>query len=364
MVRVALIGTGSIAVQNHIPGIRLHPQGQVVALCDPDPRALAAASVAVGVDRTYADYASLLRQDDVDAVVIATPNHVHKPIAEAAMAAGKHVLCEKPLGLDYAETESMRLAAERARVVHMTAFTYRFIPAIRWMKALIAEGAIGTPYHVRIQRLQDWGDRALGWRQHKALCGSGELGDMLAHRIDYAHFLLGPIARLVAQTRQVLPERRTPDGRVDASDVDDWVAVIGEMADGATAVFESTKMATGRGSGAESIDSVEINGSDATLVYTLENPHALSIGRPGGTHLDSVPVPASFLRIPASPRDPQAHDPRQGFRYDQGVEFVDAIATGRSASPDFVDGSRAQAVMDAILRSAEQRQWVDIPAWT
>jgi predicted dehydrogenase len=203
LIRVALIGTGGIAVQNHIPGIRLHPQGEVVALCDPDRGALEAASGASGITQTYSDYRDVVGRRDVDAVVIATPNHVHAPIALAAVAAGKHVLCEKPLGMDAGETERMALAAAQAGVVHMTAFTYRFVPAIRWMHRLLREGTLGTLYHARVRRLQDWGDRALGWRQERALAGTGELGDMLAHRIDYVHYLIGaftPTARCSRRT--------------------------------------------------------------------------------------------------------------------------------------------------------------------
>ncbi len=359
MIRVALIGTGAIAVQNHIPGIRLHPEGAVVALCDPDPRALEAARAVSGIERTYSDYKALVAERDVDAVVIATPNHVHAPIAMAAVATGKHVLCEKPLGMNQAETEAMALSAARAGVVHMTAFTYRFIPAIRWMQRLVSDGTLGTLYHLRIRRLQDWGDRALGWRQHRATCGSGELGDMLAHRIDYVHYFAGPFTRLVANMKQCLSERRRPDGALEPSDVEDWVAVIGELPGGVTAVLESTKMATGRGTGAHSEDYVEINGSLGTLVYRLERPHELLIGRPGGA-LEARPVPEELLTVPNSPRNPHEGDPLQGFRYDQGFEFVQAIAEGRPASPDFFDGSRAQAVMDAILLSAERQQWVEI----
>ena len=326
-------------------------------MCDPDSTALEEARRASGVTRTFSEYRAVMADPDIDAVVIATPNHLHAPIALAAIEAGKHVMCEKPLGMNHAETEAMALAADEARLVNMTAFTYRFIPAIRWMKRLLDDRAIGVPYHVRIRRLQDWGDRALGWRQRRALCGSGELGDMLAHRIDYVHYLVGPFTRLVAHTARCLDERRRPDGTLERSDVEDWVAVIAELAGGATAVLESTKMATGRGTGLHSEDVVEINGSEGTLLYRLEHPHALLIGRPGGA-LESREVPDELLTVPGSPRDPHSGDPLQGFRYDQGFEFVEAIAARRPASPDFSDGSRAQAVMDAILGSTEQKQWV------
>lgn len=360
MVRVALIGTGGVAAQNHIPGFKTHPAAEIVALCDSSPAALESAVRASGVTRTYADYRRVIAAPDVDAVVIATPNNLHKPIALAAAEVGKHVLCEKPIGMNHEETEAMVEAATRAGIVHMTAFTYRFVPAMRYLKQLTAQRAAGSLYHFRVNRLQDWGDTALGWRQVKALAGSGELGDMLSHRIDYAHHLIGPIVRLVAQTRQHQRTRRRPDGSTQLSDVDDWVAFLGEFADGTTGLFESTKLATGRGSGGQSQDYVEINGSAATFIYHLSDPHHLQIGKPGG-QLERVPVPEEFLKASGSPRDPHAGDPLQGFRYDQAFEFVQAIVDKRPASPDFHDGSRVQAVMDAVLQSAESRQWVSVP---
>jgi predicted dehydrogenase len=363
MVRVALIGAGSIALQNHAPGIATHPEGRLVALCDPDPGALERASQATGITRTYTDYRAVLDQDDIDAVVITTPNHLHAPIATAAVAAGKHVMCEKPIGMTYEEAQGMAEAAERAGVVHMTAFTYRFVPAIRYMKRLVGGGSLGVLYHLRSRRLQDWGDRAVGWRQVKALAGTGEIGDMLSHRIDYAHYLIGPIERLVAQTRQCLAERRRPDGSIEPSDVEDWVALLGELKGGVTGVFESSKMATGRGSGGQAEDFLEINGSGGTLIYYLNRPHEILIGSPGGS-LVPTPVPEDCLKVPGSLRDPRAGDPLQGFRYDQSFELIQAIVEGRAASPDFRDGARAQAVMDAVLLSAERRQWVDVPGAT
>ncbi len=362
-VRVAMIGTGGVALQNHIPGLRTHPEAAVVALCDASPGTLAKAVEASGVSRTYADYTEVMVQDDIDAVVIATPNNLHAPMAIAAAASGKHVMSEKPIGLNYAETERMVAAVEAAGVVNMTAFTYRFSPAMRYMKHMVDAGAVGKPYHFRVNRLQDWGDRAVGWRQIKNLAGSGELGDMLSHRIDYGHFLVGPITRVVGEMRQYLTERRNPDGSILASDVDDWVSFLGDFANGCTGNFESTKMAMGRGFYLYSQDYAELNGEDGSLVYFLNTPHQILVGKPGGD-MQVVSVPEQFMKIAGSPRDPHVGDPLQNFRYDQSFEFVQAIVEGRQASPSFRDGSRVQAVMDAVIRSAEERRWVDVPGTT
>jgi predicted dehydrogenase len=354
---IAMIGCGGIALANHLPGFALcKDHAKVVALCDSNPEVLARAAKDSGITTTFTDYKQALAHKGVDAVVIATPNFSHAPIALAAIEAGKHVLCEKPLAMDYAESLKMLRAAERANVRHMTAFTYRFVPAMRYIAHLVAKGAIGTPYHFRAQRFQDWFDRNLGWRQVKRLAGSGELGDMLSHRLDFAHLLMGDIARLVADTRRFLDDR----GGL-ANDLDDWVAVLAEFKNNATGVLESTKHATGRGEGGKSRDYCEVNGSEGTLVYLLGRPNEIQIGKRGGSGLDTIPVPDEFLKLPGSPRDPRTGDPIVTFRYDQDVEFVQAILERRPCRPNFADGEKVQGVMDAILRSASSKQWVNVP---
>jgi predicted dehydrogenase len=227
---------------------------------------------------------------------------------------------------------------------------------MRYIAHRVSHGAIGTPYHFRAQRFQDWFDRNLGWRQVKKLAGSGELGDMLSHRIDYGHVLVGPIARLVADTRLLVTDRQG-----HPSDLEDWVAIIARYETGATGVLESTKLATGRGEGHRGLDLAEVNGPGGTLAFSTQKPLQVLVGKPNGPDLEAVPVPREFLVVPGSPRDPSQGDPLATFRYDQDFEFVQAIREGRPCRPSLWDGARAQAVMDAALQSAEQGRWVDVP---
>jgi predicted dehydrogenase len=353
---VAIIGSGGITLQNHIPGIALCPEAKVVALCDANPAVLEKASQQTGIKNTSTDYRETVARDDVDAVIIATPNCFHAPIALEAIAKGKHVLCEKPLSMSHTMCLEMSRAAEDAGVRNMTAFTYRFVPAMRYMAHLVHRGDLGHPYHFRSCRLQDWGTRDVGWRQVARMAGSGELGDMLSHRIDYAHLLFGPMKSLVADTRLVHPTR---DGH--ASDLEDWVAILAEFKSSASGVLESSKVATGRGEGARSQDYVELNGSEATFLYQLEQPHQLQIGKKGQTQLQVVPLPEEFLKWPGSPRDAHSGDPLFNFRYDQNFEFIDAIVNRRPCQPSFLDGARAQAVMDVALDSVRERRWLEVP---
>ena len=298
------------------------------------------------------DYKEILKREDIHAVIIATPNSLHAPIALEAVAQGKHVLCEKPLAMSYAEALRMADAAERSNVRHMTAFTYRFVPAMRYLAYLVKRGDLGDPYHFRSCRLQDWGTRDLGWRQTKALAGSGELGDMLSHRIDFAHLLVGPMSRLAAMVKQWHPVR---GGR--PNDLEDWAALLAEFKSGATGVLESSKLASGRNESWRSLDSVEINGSERSFVFTTGDWNRLQTGKFGGPGLETIDVPREFWKTPGSPRESGNGDPLVTFRYDQAWEFVDAIRNKRPCKPDFYDGARVQAVIDAALRSAETRQW-------
>ncbi len=354
---VGLIGCGGIALANHVPGIGLCKDAKITALCDADQAVLGRAVQQTGVSVATTRYEELLALDSVDAVIVATPNLFHAPIAVAAVKAGKHVLCEKPIAMSRDEASAMFEAARHAGVRHMTAFTYRFVPAMRYMAHLVSTGAIGVPYHFRAQRFQDWGTRSIGWRQVAKMAGSGELGDMLSHRIDFAHLLLGEVTEVVASLRKFIDVR---DGQV--SDLDDWVSILASFRNGATGVFESSKLVTGGGEGGRSRDLCEVNGSDGSLIYELGMPFHIRIGKKGGSGMDSAPVPREFLSLPGSNRDPYATDPLVGFRYDQDVEFIQAILEQRDCKPSFVDGVRAQAVMDAAIESDRLKQWVKIPS--
>jgi predicted dehydrogenase len=351
----AIVGTGGITLQNHLPGLAMCGDVKVTALCDTNPATLEAARQQTGVQTCSVNYEDIVKRDDVHAVIIATPNFTHAPIAHAAIAAGKHVLCEKPIAMNCAEARGMAEAADRAGVRHMTAFTYRFVPAMRYLGHLIARGDLGQPYHFRSCRLQDWGTRPLGWRMVKQLAGTGELGDMLSHRINFAQFLVGPMKRLVANVKNLTPVR----GGLP-NDTEDWVAILADFQNGATGVLESSKLASGRNESWRSLDYVELNGSEGTFEFTTGKWNELIFGKVGGPGLAPLPVPREFWTWPGSPRDPGVGDPLVTFRYDQAFEFVDAIRSQRPCVPSFVEGANVIRVMDAALESAERGAWVDV----
>jgi predicted dehydrogenase len=360
-VRLAIIGAGAVSDYHHVPAIALDPRAELVAACDADPALLERRKQDWGITRTTTEYADICEADDIDAVIIATPNFTHRPIAEAAARSGKHVMCEKPLGLNSGEVRAMYEAARDADVVHMTAFTYRFAPSMRYLRHLVHSGALGTPRHFRSQRFLDWPETSWGWRQYQDKAGAGDLFDMTIHRIDFAIDLIGPLARVCGAVARFAPRTQTPDGKTcPPSNVDDWSCLIGEFASGAVGVWEGTTLAKGYGRNGFGHEWAEVNGSEASAVYRLHEPNTILIGRTG-SDLAPQAVPAEFLKPADSPRDLSQGEPATVFRYDLVWEFVSAIVEGRPAVPSFLDGFNAQTVADAVLESYARRTWVDTP---
>jgi predicted dehydrogenase len=359
-VRVAIIGAGAVSDYHHVPALRLDPRAELVAACDADPALLERRRHDWGISQVTTDYQALCDDPAIDAVIIATPNDTHRAIAEAAARAGKHIMCEKPLGLSAREVRSMYETARDAGIVHMTAFTYRFAPAMKYLRHLLKTGALGEPRHFRSQRFLDWPETSWGWRQYKARAGAGDLFDMTIHRIDFALDLMGPLARVCGAVARFAPRDKTNDGRAcPPSDVDDWSALIGEFTSGAVGVWEGTTLAKGYGRNGFGHEWAEVNGSEASAVYRLHEPNTILIGRTGHD-LAPEDVPAEFLKPPGSPRDPSQGEPATVFRYDLVWEFVSAIVEGRPAVPSFLDGLNAQIVADAVLDSHARRCWVEI----
>ena len=351
--RIGIIGAGGAARGIHIPGFRLCPGVEIAAVCDADP----AAAGAAGVPSVMADYRELLARDDISAVVNSTPNDLHHEISLEALARRKHVLCEKPLSLNAARAQDMLRAAEAAGVVHMTAFTYRYAPALQYMQHLVSSGELGAVRTVRAAYLMALSSHLLGWRSTKARAGSGVLADIGSHLIHMVELVAGPIAALSASDRRF---REDP-----ASDVEDWIAFLADFSSGAHGTFEISRVCSGRGAGITEDIFIEVYGASGSAVFSLQDPWGLlvSIGaaaRDPARPLDRVDVPEQFLKLPGSPRDIRAHDRRWGYRFDQAWQFVESIRLGQSRAPSFADGVRCQMVLDAALASAASRRWVTV----
>lgn len=360
-VRIAIVGAGAVSDYHHVPAIRLDSRASLAGVCDASQDLLTKRRQDWKIDKVTTDFEAICADPDVDAVIIATPNFTHQAITLAAAKYGKHVMCEKPLGLDAGEVRAMYHACRDAGVVHMTAFTYRFAPSMRYMRHLAHSGALGELRHFRSQRFLDWPETSWGWRQYKKQAGAGDLFDMTIHRIDFAIDLLGPLKSLCGATARFAPRTKTVDGKECApSEVDDWSSLIAEFQSGATGVWEGTTLAKGYGFKGFGHEWAEINGSEGSAVYRLHMPNQIMLGKTG-QDLAAVDVPAEFLKPATSPRNPAEGEPATVFRYDLVWEFVSAICEEREAVPSFYDGLQAQVVADSVLQSHAERRWIEIP---
>ncbi len=213
-VRIGIIGAGAVSDYHHVPGIRIDDRCELVSVCDPNEALLNQRQTDWGPTKKTTDYVELAGDPDVDAVIVATPNFTHLPISLACIEHGKHVMCEKPLGLNFQESQQMYHAARDKGVRHMTAFTYRFAPSMRYVSHLVKTGALGTPRHFRSQRFLEWPETSWGWRQYKKTAGAGDLFDMTIHRIDFAQDLMGPIQSVCGAIAQFVPRDKTADGQL------------------------------------------------------------------------------------------------------------------------------------------------------
>ncbi|MET9034872.1 Gfo/Idh/MocA family protein [Streptomyces mirabilis] len=349
----------------------------LAAVCGRDASAVRAMADQHGWAAAETDWRALIARDDVDLVDICTPGDSHAEIALAALAAGKHVLCEKPLANTVEEAEAMTEAAEAAFArgqVSMVGFNYRRLPATSLARKMVAEGRLGALRHVRVTYLQDWlvdPRFPLTWRLRKELAGSGALGDLGAHIVDLAQYLAGePVVGVSALTETFVRERPLPGGvssgltAVSATNpraggvgtvtVDDAALFTGRFASGALASFEASRFATGRKNSLR----IELNGERGSLAFDLERLNELSYHdhTEPGTH-------AGFRRIlvtePDHPYLEAWWPPGHGLGYEhtfthQARDLVRAIAAGRRPEPSFADGLRVQRVLAAVEESAEK----------
>jgi predicted dehydrogenase len=342
----------------------------MTALCGRDHAAVTAAADRMGWSSVETDWKDLVTRDDVQLVDVCTPGDSHAEIAIAALEAGKHVLCEKPLANTVAEAEAMveaAVAAEARGVHSMVAFNYRRVPAVALMRRLVQEGRIDTIRHVRAQYLQDWivdPEFPLVWRLRKEKAGSGALGDIAAHIIDLAQFVAGtPITGVSGLTETFVTERPLPEassglaasggaGRGTVT-VDDAALFLARFGSGAIGSFEATRFATGR----KNAMRLEVNGSEGSVAFDFESMNELSFydGR-------EDPDTAGFRRIlvtePSHPYADAWWPPGHGLGYEhtfthEVVDLVTDLGAGRAPRPSFADGLQVQKVLAAVERSAD-----------
>lgn len=371
-IRVGIIGAGRIAALVHVPSLRLWPEAcEIVGVASRRLESATRFADEWEIPRAYSDWHALIDDPGVDAVVICVPSGLTAVTAKAAIAARKHILCEKPLGVSGAEASDLLAAARQSPAVHMVAFTYRHVPALRYLKRLIMEGHFGEIRHWRMSYISDGmldASAPASWRNDRTLAGAGILADMGSHAIDAARHLVGDIAAVGGVSRLYAHDRPDPAGVGRAPvDAEDAYALTVEFASGAIGTFDFNRSVAGRGGGGRAnYQGIEVHGTGGSALYELHTPHALQISLgPAMTRTQQwagAAVPHDLMKIPGSPRNPWAEDPLLGYKLDQGIAFLRAIREETREYPTFQEGAEVQRVIDAAAEAARTRCWVDVGA--
>ena len=379
-VNVGLVGAGSIARAHAIAYVSVQtycgpkfPPVRLRRLAEADAGIAKAAAERLGFEEWTTNWEELVASPDVDLVSIVTPNFLHAPMAIAAVAAGKHVFCEKPLAVSAKEAEQMWLAARAAGVVNGVNFNYRKVPAVQFIGRLIRAGRIGTVRQFRAAYLQDWGnDPRLprSWKFQAKGAGAGALSGVGSHVIDLSRYLVGELERVVATTETWIKERPVPtsvrpfeaekgDVEMAPVDTDDSAYFLGRFAGGAIGVFEISRCAPGR----KNYLALEIHGSSGSICYDYERPNEVQLylndqdGEAAGFRTIIIGPAQDTGALLAFPGIPVGF--AESFVF-QVRDLLSAITGGPGMAPNFYDGWRAQAVVDAVVESAG-KGWVTVP---
>ncbi|HXF11249.1 MAG TPA: Gfo/Idh/MocA family oxidoreductase [Desulfuromonadaceae bacterium] len=324
-----------------------------------------------GWQHATTDWQEIVESPLIDIVDISTPTDSHAEIAIAAAKNGKHVLCEKPLGLNLKQCEQMFAAANKAKVVHMVCHNYRRIPAVALAKKMIAEGALGRIYHFRARYAQDRladPEFPLDWRLQKETSGSGVHSDINSHIIDLGRYLVGEFKEVCGLVNTFVPERPLAESlakgqrKLGKVTVPDSAVFIGWMENGVLANLEATRYALGRKNHIE----IEINGSKGSLYFDFEDMNKLKFYN-GGDPADR----RGFREIQVTERDgihPYVANwwpPGHGLGYEHTfvhaiADFVNACAEGKPIHPTFEDGLKNQRVLTAVEESSQKGKWVKV----
>jgi predicted dehydrogenase len=354
---VAMIGSGFIAKAHsnafHQVGhfFQTPFEFRLKVICGRNRTKLEAMASQWGWEEVSTDWHEVVNRPDVQVVDIAVPNTLHAPIAITAAEAGKIVFCEKPLAASLEQAETMARAVRH--LPNMVWFNYRRVPAVAFSKKLVEEGRVGQSYHYRALYLNQSGNdpaKASGWRYKRSEAGSGATGDLLAHLIDTALYLNGPIAQLLAMTHTFFPDR----------DVDDAAMLICRFANGSLGSFEASRY----GIGCRNRNAFEINGSKGMLRFDLEDMNWLEF-------VDATEAPRLqakrkiMVTGPDHPYWEAFWKPGHIIGYEHAFiaalgDFLTSLERKEPFHPNFDDALEVQRVLDAVERSATSRSWVSL----
>jgi predicted dehydrogenase len=364
---IGLIGTGfmgkahAFAYRGALGAFPNIPAPKLVCIADVNERSAADAAHQYGFQKSTGDWKTLIADPEVQVVSITTPNAMHKEMALAAIAAGKHVHCEKPLSPTLADSLEMVKAAEAKGVHTQVGFNYIKNPLLKLARDMVSSGELGEITGFRGIHAEDYmhdPENPWTWRIDPS-GGPGVIADLGSHIIGMARFLLGGIAEVSADVRTVIPSRPVAKGAKERKpvEVDDVARILVNFERGCGGTIEANWVATGRKMNL----GFEINGEKGSLIFTQERFNELRYYKAGGD-----PKLSGFTVIEAGPQ----HQPYGGFIIAGGhqlgfnelktiemAEFLGGIAAGKSAGPDFRQAYEIQKVVEAALESSRQRRW-------
>ena len=352
-VLVGVIGAGFGQV-GHIPGFKACPDAEVVAICDKVLEIAEGAAQKFDIPHTFTDYHQMLQMEELDLVSVATPPYLHHPMVMAALEAGKHILCEKPMALNAMEAREMYQGAEKAGVVHLVDHELRFNPTRMRMKELIDEGFIGQLRHVLLTTVTNFQTDPFSspwnwWSQRDK--GGGRLGADGSHQIDQLRWWFGEIEGVFGRGRTFMKERKLPGSlEMRPVETDDFTSLLIHFANGAEGLLSLSSVAShGRGS------RVEAYGDEGSLI--LDEEGRLWGARKGEEDFEDFSVPDPLASVEGISKNVWARSFAHLARY-----LVDVIRIRGMVEKGatFYDGVRCQEVMDAVRRSWEQEVWVEI----
>jgi predicted dehydrogenase len=383
-IRIGVIGFGWMG-QAHSRAYRDIPvyfpesgiRPRLVSVADPVPARVEQAKANFGFESGTPDWRELVGRDDIDVIDITAPNALHRELVEAAAASGKHIACEKPVGIDPDATAAIEAAARHAGVISGCGYNYRWAPLVQYTRQLISEGRLGDLTHYRGRFFSMYGRDRLGllsWRFLQDEAGYGALSDIMSHAIDMAQFLCGPIRRVVATKETFVQERPLPEpghgthydrGKpgdpTGAVTNEDYVGALVRFANGAQGTLEACRVITGPACDL----AFEIHGSRGALAWTFERMNELRRYR----RVDAAPADEGWTVELSGPAHPfhAAFNPGwgTGLGYDdlaviEVAEFLDAIVTGTPGSPSFEDAAAVARVQLAIASSWSTGAWSSV----
>jgi predicted dehydrogenase len=346
--KVAVAGVGSFTQRVLIPGLIACPDSEVVAVFGPTREKTERLAQERGIPSAFTDFEQMLEEARPEAVVVATPNDVHAPMALAAIRRGLHVFCEKPLGLTVAEAEEMTRAAKEAGVRTAVNFTYRSTNPMRHVQRLLGQGRLGTPFHFNVsfwQNVRAQPDVPLAYRMLRER-GGGALLDIGVHMMDLLRWLFGDIAAVTGLLRTAIPERPTADGGRGAVTADDVASFVVRLANGASGTVQVSQVAIGR----QNYRRIELFGSDGSIVSEEDRSFGPEVrtARPGDTGYMVEPLPDDL---------DVAFDDFPRFHLSR---IVAALRGESDEWPTFEDGLAAQRAVAAVEESQRTGRWVEL----